>query len=130
MRSFLLDADSFWVLGALIVLAFFLVITAEAVIMVLFRLNSFKKCLSDSLMANIGSALLSILLFLVFNQAEFEGISELGELTILYFITVFFEALMIKFLNEKLSWGKILLASLVMNLLTFAVLYLRNDMGV
>lgn len=121
---YMLLAEGFWLFGGLVVASFILTVLAEAVVMLLFKLNSFMKCVTDSLMANIGSLLLGILFFLVFNKSEFKGISQLGELFIFYFITSFFEAWIIKLLNVKTSWGRLIMASFIMNLLTFGAGYL------
>jgi len=109
--------------AALVVLAFLVAITAEAVVLLLFKVNRFKLALRDSFMANVGSVLLGILLFLIFNKAEFEGISAFTELIFLYVLTVVFEAWIVRLLNIRHSWARILPASLVMNLLTFSVMY-------
>ena len=98
-------------------------VIVETIVMLLFKFDSFGKSLVDSIMANIGSLLLGILLFLVFNKAEF-GVSQVSELIVLYFITSIFEAWLIKLLNPKMTFGRILLTSLVMNILSFAALYL------
>jgi len=106
----------------LIAMGVFTVIV-ETIVMLLFQFDSFSKSLVDSVMANIGSLLLAILLFLVFNKAEFE-VSQLSELVVLYFITSIFEAWLIKLLNAKMTFGRIILTSLVMNILSFSALYL------
>jgi len=98
-------------------------VIVETVVMLLFKFDSFGKSLVDSIMANIGSLLLGIFLFLVFNKAEF-GISQVSELVTLYFITSIFEAWLIKLLNTKMTFGRIILTSLVMNILSFTALYL------
>ena len=98
-------------------------VIVETIVMLLFKFDSFGKSLVDSVMANIGSLLLGILLFLVFNKAEF-GVSQVSELVILYFITSIFEAWLIKLLNPKMTFGRIILTSLVMNILSFTTLYL------
>ncbi|HET9823811.1 MAG TPA: hypothetical protein VFP87_00680 [Chitinophagaceae bacterium] len=98
-------------------------VIVETIIMLLFKFDSFGKSLVDAIMANIGSLLLGILLFLVFNKTEF-GISQVAELIIFYLITSIFEAWLIKLLNTKIAFGRIILTSVVMNLLSFASLYL------
>jgi hypothetical protein len=98
-------------------------VVVETIVMLLFKFDSFGKSLLDSIMANIGSLLLGILLFLVFNKTEF-GISQVSELMILYFITSIFEAWLIKLLNTRMTFGRIILTSLVMNILSFTFLYL------
>jgi len=91
--------------------------------MVLFKFDRFGRSLVYSIMANIGSLLLGILLFLIFNKTEF-GVSQRSELIILFCITSLFEAWLIKLLNPGISWGRIILTSFVMNLLSFISLYL------
>jgi len=66
---------------------------------------------------------LGILLFLIFNKTEF-GVSQRAELLILFSVTSLFEAWLIRLLNPRMSWGRIILTSFVMNLLSFISLYL------
>src|SRR5215813_12204522 len=124
MNVYLLKIDWHLVRVGLILLSMgVFTVIVETIVMLLFKFDSFSKSLIDSIMANIGSLLLGILLFLVLNKAEF-GISQVSELIILYFITSTFEAWLIKLLNAKMTFGRILLTSLVMNILSFAALYL------
>jgi hypothetical protein len=95
----------------------------ETIVMVLFRFDRFAKSVVDSIMANIGSLLLGILLFLVFNKTEF-NISQIAELFFLYCITAIFEAVLIKLLNPSMGMIRIIVTSFVMNLLSFVALYL------
>lgn len=95
----------------------------ETIVMVLFKFERFQKSLADSIMANIGSLLLSILLFLILNKTEF-SISQVTELIILYCIISVFEAWLIKLLNTRMAWSRILVISFVMNLLSFSAIYL------
>jgi hypothetical protein len=74
-------------------------------------------------MANIGSLLLGTLLVLIFNKAEF-SVSQIFELVILYCITSLFEGWLIKLLNPKMGWGRIILTSFIMNFLSFSLLYI------
>jgi len=91
--------------------------------MVLFKFDRFRRSLVYSIMANIGSLLLGILLFLVFNKTEF-GVSQPSELIVLFCIISLFEAWLIRLLNPRMGWGQIILTSFVMNLLSFILLYL------
>jgi hypothetical protein len=124
MGRFLLAIDWSLVRVGLVILgmAIFTVVM-ETVIMVLFKFDRFGRSLGYSIMANIGSFLLGIFLFLIFNKTEF-GISQRFELTILFCITSLFEAWLIKLLNRGLGGGRIILTSFVMNLLSFMSLYL------
>lgn len=106
------------------------VLIIEAFVLFLFKLNSLGKCFLDALMANIGSFLLGVLLLLIFEKWDFEGISETTELITLYTISSIFEAWIIRLLNTRLGWGRIMLASLVMNLPVLAGLYAYISMDI
>ena len=124
MGTFLLAID--WSLvrvGLVIVATGVFTVVMETVVMVLFKFDRFGRSLVYSIMANIGSLLLGTLMFLIFNKTEF-GISQGSELIILFCITSLFEAWLIKLLNPGISWGRIILTSFVMNLLSFISLYL------
>ena len=124
MGSFLLAIDWSLVRVGLIILATgIFTVVIETVVMVLFKFDRFGRSLVYSIMANIGSLLLGILLFLIFNKTEF-GVSQRSELIILFCITSLFEAWLIKLLNPGMGWGRIILTSFVMNLLSFISLYL------
>ncbi len=124
MASFLLAIDWSLVRVGLIILATgIFTVVIETVVMVLFKFDRFGRSLVYSIMANIGSLLLGILLFLIFNKTEF-GVSQRSELIILFCITSLFEAWLIKLLNPGMGWGRIILTSFVMNLLSFISLYL------
>ena len=124
MGSFLLAIDWSLVRVGLVILATgIFTVVIETVVMVLFKFDRFGRSLGYSIMANIGSLLLGILLFLIFNKTEF-GISQRSELIILFCITSLFEAWLIKLLNPGIGWGRIILTSFVMNLLSFIALYL------
>jgi hypothetical protein len=124
MGSFLLAIDWSLVRVGLIILATgIFTVVIETVVMVLFKFDRFGRSLVYSIMANIGSLLLGILLFLIFNKTEF-GVSQRSELIILFCITSLFEAWLIKLLNPGMGWGRIILTSFVMNFLSFISLYL------
>jgi len=124
MRSFLLAIDWSLVRVGLVILGMgMFTVVMETVVMVLFKFDRFGRSLVYSIMANIGSLLLGIFLFLIFNKTEF-GVSQRSELIILFCITSLFEAWLIKLLNPGLGWGRIILTSFVMNFLSFISLYL------
>ena len=124
MRAFLLAIDWSLVRVGLVILCTGIVtVVLETVVLVLFKFDRFRKSLVYSIMANIGSLLLGMLLFLVFNKTEF-GVSQQSELIVLYGVTSLFEAWLIKLLNSRAAWGRIILTSFVMNLLSFILLYL------
>ena len=120
MKVYLLAQNNFLLAGIVILSFAVLIILIEALVMLLFKMNSFRKTFLDSLMANIGSFLLAVLLFLIFNKNEFEIVTAF---VIFYIINCFFEAWIVKLLNTGFSWGRTITASFVMNLLTFAAVY-------
>ncbi len=123
MKSYLLLTNAGLLLITLVVIAFILVILTEAVVMLLFKLNNFRKCLLDSVMANFGTLLLMCLLILIFNKSEFAGVSLLIKFIIIYFIISLFEGWIVKLLNTQQQWKNILAASFIMNLITMCVVY-------
>jgi hypothetical protein len=124
MKSFLLSIDWSLVRIGLVLLGMgIFTVIVETIVMLVFKFDRFSKSLVDSIMANIGSVLLGVLLFLIFNKTEF-GISQIFELIILYCIVSIFEAWLIKLLNSTMSWRRIIVTSFIMNLLSFVFLYL------
>jgi hypothetical protein len=124
MKFFLLSVDWSLVRVGLVILAMgIFTVIVETVVMLLFKFDRFSKSVVDAIMANIGSLLLGILLVLVFNKAEF-SVSQVFELVILYCITSLFEGWLIKLLNPKMGWGRIILTSFIMNFLSFSLLYI------
>lgn len=124
MKLFLLSVDWHIVRLGLVLLSMgVFTVVIETIVMLIFKFARFGKSLVDSIMANIGSLLLGILLFLIFNKTEF-NISQISELFLLYCITSVFEAWLIKLLNTTMNWSRIILTSFVMNLLSFVSLYL------
>lgn len=124
MQSFLLSVDWSLVRVGLVILAMgVFTVIVETIVMLLFKFDRFSKSVVDAIMANIGSVLLGVLLFLVFNKTEF-AISQISELVILYCITSLFEGWLIKLLNPRMNWGRIILTSFIMNFLSFTMLYI------
>jgi len=104
MKSVLLAIDWSLVRVGLIILGMgIFTVVMETVVMVLFKFDRFGKSLVYSIMANIGSLLLGILLFLIFNKTEF-GVSQRAELLVLFSVTSLFEAWLIRLLNPRMSW--------------------------
>ena len=123
MRIHLLAIESLWLAGGFGLLSFLVTVFIEAVVLYLFKLNPFRRCFRDSLMANIGSALLCLLLLLILNKVEIEGVTHLMIFSFFFLVASFFESWIIRLLNNQLKWPKIFAASLVMNLITFAAGY-------
>lgn len=123
MNTHLLAIESIWLAAGFGFGSFMVVILLEATILYLFKLNSFRRCFRDSIMANIGSALLCLLLFLILNKVEVEGMNDLMIFSVFFLIASLFESWIIKLLNKDLRWSRILSASLLMNLFTYTAGY-------
>jgi hypothetical protein len=123
MNTHLLAIESLWLAVGFGLLSFLGSVLIEAVVLYLFKLNPFGRCFRDSLLANIGSALLCLLLLLILNKVEIEGETHLMIFSFFFFVASFFESWLIRLLNNQLKWSKILLASLVMNLITYTAGY-------
>jgi len=120
MNDHLLAIESLWLAGGVGFGSFLVFVLIEAFILYFFKLNPFKRCFRDSLMANIGSALLCVLLLLILNKVEIEGETHLMIFSFFFLVSTFFETWIIRLLNKELKWSKILPASLLMNLITYA----------
>ena len=123
MSDSLLAIESLWLATGFGLGYFVVVILLEATILFLFKLNAFGRCFRDSIMANIGSALLCLLLVLILNKVEVEGMTHLMIFSVFFLVASLFESWIIKLLNKDLAWPRIISASLLMNLLTYAVGY-------
>lgn len=116
----LLAIESIWLAVGFGLGSFLIVSMVEAIILFLFRLNPFGRCFRDSILANIGSGLLCLLLMLILNKVEIEWLSHLMIFSFFFVVSSIFETWIIRLLNSQLTWGKILPASFVMNLITYA----------
>lgn len=124
MTLYLLDAGGaglyFLVIGLFI---FFIVlaIMMEAGIMMLMKYNSsLKKTFKDSLIVNIASLAAGFALIDFFEEL---GDYTLVTLAILYGVTVIIETIILKLLNKQHDLWKTIQVSLVMNFITYIILY-------
>lgn len=108
-----------------LVILMVLITLIEAIVMLLFKLNRFAKCLGDSTIVNIASVLIIFLVIGILADIEVGTIDAPPILTGagLYLFTFLGESLVLKLLNKNLPWRRIVSASAVMNLLTYILLY-------
>ena len=124
MNVYFLDAGGaglyFLVIG-LFILFMVLAILLEAAIMIWMKYNtSFKKTFLDSLIINIASLAAG---FVLLNYFDTLGYYTLPALAILYGVTVIIETTILQLLNKKHKFSKTLVVSLLMNLVTYIILY-------
>ena len=125
MTLYLLDAGGaglYFIVIGLFILFMVLAILIEAGIMMLMKYNSlFKKTFKDSLIVNIASLAAGFALFDFFEEL---GDYTLVTLAILYGVTVIVETVILKLLNKQHTLWKTIQVSLVINLVTYIILYL------
>ena len=125
MALYLLDAGGaglYFILVGLFIFFIVLAILMEAGIMMLMKYNSsLKKTFIDSLIINIASLAVGFALLQFFEQL---GYYTLVTLAILYGITVIVETVILKLLNKQHTLWKTVQVSIVMNLITYIILYL------
>src|SRR2546423_4295260 len=104
MNLFILDAGgAFFYAGGLVV-AMIIIIFLEAIVMLLFKLNKFGKCILDSFIVNIASLIIGYLLLSVLGRAA-SGTTDyrnatLFKWTVFLAVTVVIEGYGLIFLNK------------------------------
>lgn len=125
MTLYLLDAGGaglYFIVIGLFIFFIVLAILMEAGIMMLMKYNSsFKKTFIDSLIINMASLAVGFALLQFFKEL---GYYTLVTLAILYGITVIIETGILKLLNKQHILWKTVQVSIVMNLITYIILYL------
>ena len=124
MNMYLLDAGGaglYYLVIGLFILFMLLAILAEAWIMMLMKYHaSFKKAFMDSLIINSISLAAGFILLQLFDSL---GYYTLATLAILYGVTVIVETIILQLLNKKNILWKTIRVCLVMNLVTYIILY-------
>jgi hypothetical protein len=117
MISQFLDASLAGLAEILIILFMIAVTLIEAVVMVLFKLNKFGKCLLDSFLVNVASLVVGFLISTFYN-INLGGNSYLS-LVIGFIASVLVEGLLLQLLNRKTPAQKIWQVDIVMNVVTY-----------
>lgn len=125
MEFFLLDAGGAGLLILFIglgLLFLFIAILLEAIVMSVFKYNEFKKALLHSLIVNIASLCVGFIL----EEVVSDGIdaSQWVMLLVLYGVTLIVETPILYAMNRAKPVAKTIQVSLVMNFLTYIILYL------
>jgi hypothetical protein len=121
-QFYLLDAGGPLLLIGPLVIFMFCIVLVEAVIMFFMKMNRFLKCVGDSILANLGSLLIGVLLFFIGGRTEIE-LSFWVIFAGLYVITVVSEAIFLKWLNKEQSWKRVFIISVIMNMASYLILY-------
>jgi hypothetical protein len=125
MNFYFLDAGgaglAYFILGIFIGFMI-LCILIEAVVMLVMKYNErFKKTLLDSLLVNLASVAVGFVL----TESNFGLFSRynLGNMVILYAITVVVEAGILYLLNKNKPFSNTVLTSVIMNIPSYVALY-------
>ncbi len=129
MNFYLIDAGGAGLLYYAVFLgALFMVLATllEAVAMILMKYNTpFKKAIGDSMLVNLASLAVGFLL-IVTSINLFDNKSALVNLLILYAITLVVEVPILYQLNRSKPFKRTLVTGMVMNLVTYLLLFLFN----
>jgi len=127
MKFFLLDgAGALIIIIPILIVAMFVVILVEAGIIVYFKLNNFKRALAYSSIVNIASLAVGFVLVPALERRSHNEIEkESLWVWLLFFITtVLTEGLLLMLMIKKAPKQKVWLAVIVMNVITYLLLYL------
>lgn len=120
MTNHLLDVISAGrTIDVTVFILFLAIVLVEAIVMLLFKLNNFWKCLLDSFVANLASMLAGYLITYAIYNVTFEGAGYAGIL-IAFVLSVLIELLVVKVMNRKLTYKRIWPAVTVMNIASYA----------
>jgi len=125
MKFFLLDGGGAGLLyiGLFLLLVFTaLAILLEALIMVMFKYNLFKKALGHSSVANLAS--LAAGFVLISSAEDVFNLDDLSGYAAFFGVTVAIELLILYLCNKQKPFQRTLLVCVVMNLVTYFFLYL------
>jgi hypothetical protein len=129
MASFFLDAGGAGLIWIAYTLFFFFIVVAillEAGIMLLMKYTTrIKKALIDSLLVNLASLAIGFILLEAFDN--FFGYYTLFSVAVLYTITVLIEFFLLRMLNRQHNDRQTWLVVMVMNLVTYILLYLIGN---
>lgn len=104
----------------------------EGFVIYLFRINSFWRSIWHAIIVNLISLVAGFIIIGVSRHTGWEEYTEIGrrsDLTpwIVYFvISVIIESLVLKAMNRSKSWGRIFSAGIVMNIVSYIILYAYN----
>ena len=133
MNFYLLDVAgaSFLILFPLVILLLLLIWgLAEGFVIYLFGINLFWKSIWHAIIVNLISLVVGLIIVGVATAkdlTEYTSLTtdpdQLPTWTIYFILSVVIEALVLRRLNKSKSWSRIFMASVVMNLVSYIVLY-------
>lgn len=126
MKFFLLDAGGAF-LGVFVLILFLTItILLEGVVLILFKIEKAGKAFLYSLIVNLASLGVGYITLPLIRQAgnEFTKSGQILHWVIVFALTVLVEGFLLLLLTKKKPKEKVWLATIVMNLLSYAILFL------
>jgi hypothetical protein len=105
-----------------VVLVIGVTIIAEAITMLVMKYNPLKKVFVDSTIVNIATLLVGYIL-IRFVPSVFNSY-QIGNILLLLAVTVIVETALLYLLNRAKAFSRTLIASVVMNLVSYTLFYL------
>ena len=119
MPHILLDASLAGLAEIIIIGYMIVVVLIEAVIMLLFSLNPFGKCLLDSFLVNLASLGVGYLISSTGFSINLGGDTYIS-LLVGFLVSVLVEGFLLQLLNKKKPVKKVWQTNVVMNVVTYA----------
>ncbi|MCZ8217365.1 MAG: hypothetical protein O9262_14060 [Cyclobacteriaceae bacterium] len=121
--------------GLIIIPFYFLVhmtttVFIEGGILFYFKYKPFKKCLGDAFIVNLCSLVVGLFLIVPFQSIGRHAFPDsrisgvIITLSLFYIQTILVEGLVLKLLNKSYPFNKMIPANLLMNFITYVILYL------
>jgi len=129
--NYFLDAGGaglIFIAYGLIILFILLAIVLESIVMMLMKYNTrFKKAFGDSFLVNIASLAAGFVLLKLFY--DFFSYYSLINIAILYGLSVLIEGFLLQVLNKDRPLTRTFLVCLLMNIVSYALLYAIVNSG-
>lgn len=126
MKVFLLDAGGAFLVFSLLIVFLIIAIVLEAVILILFKIDKPGKSFLYSLIVNLASLGVGYITLPLVRQIGI-GYTSSGQVlrwVFVFAITVLIEGILLILLTKKKPREKVWLATVVMNLVSYAILLL------
>jgi len=123
MKLFLLDAGGAGLVLVALVIFMLIAFVAEALAMMLMKYNNAGKSFLDSLVINLVSLGAGYIVILLNSSLDFTD-NETVDFILIFLLTVVVEGITLYLLNQRKPISKTLLVTVVINLITYLVLYI------
>ncbi len=123
MKLFLLDAGGAGLVLVALVIFMLIAFVAEALAMILMKYNNAGKSFLDSLVINLVSLGAGYVVILLNSSLDFTD-NETIDFILIFLLTVVVEGITLYLLNQNKPVNKTLLVTVIINIITYLVLYI------